>query len=214
MSKSRAKAPDGLSWPLPWVAVATSEDRPWRFGAVDYEGDRLTDSQSPVVQAFGAPFGTLTCDLPTGGYWLLGPDGKGGYAPVDGWACIMRRGRGGASKSLLGSITAERDAFMAECERASRFRIKALFANVAVESFLGATGKVPVSAAMGALMSIATDHGVQVWMMPDDASAELAAAWVLRRAWMRWLADDASGERLRGVRDMLASTSARTEATT
>ena len=51
-------------------------------------------------------------------------------------------------------------------------------------------GRVSHRSLIGSVLSIMTDHRVPVLFLPSREWAEYAAAWVLRRAWRRWLADD------------------------
>lgn len=184
------KAPDGKAWPLPWVAVSTTAAHPFAFGA---GGDPV------FAREFGGAYATTTCELSAGGYQLYGPDAStGGYAPVDGWVAVER------VDHLLSALSAGRAELMATCEKMARFRFKAIIATSTIDGMLDQRGAVPRSARFGSLLSIEMKFGVQVHCVPDFADAEWAAAWILRRAWWQWLAEDASGERLRWVREVVA----------
>lgn len=54
---------------------------------------------------------------------------------------------------------------------------------------------------IGTCLSIMVDRRIPILFLPSRAWAEYAAAWCLRRAWRRWLVEDASGSRLRFVRE-------------
>lgn len=203
----RDKAPDGESWPIPWVAVDTAEQRPWTFGThgLNHDdrtmvGSRVPDPSSLVTALLNGPFATVRANLHTADYWLLGPDADGVVGPVDGWVAIERKER-----DLVGSLSADRVRFMAEMERLSAFKYPCIIASTPVHDVTGGrNGRsgVPVQSLIGTLLSIATDYRIQVWMMPNRSEAEYAAAWVLRRTWRRWLVEDESGKRLARVREL------------
>lgn len=186
-----AKAPDGKAWPIPRVAVDTREQSPWPLGWCARRGEdgaleTVVDTQSLVTTLLGGPFPWQRATLATGDYQLMGPDD----VPVDGWACVERKGA-----DLVGSLTHDRDRFLRECERLARFRYPFLIAETSIEDLVAQRehrSQASARSLLGTLLSIAADHRIMVFQLPSREWAEYAAAWVLRRAWRRWLTEDAA----------------------
>lgn len=225
------KAPDGLPWPLPRVAVDTREQRPWRWGKT-YSGE--PDPDSLVTELLGGPWYSEVTTLGEGDYQLLGPDG----APLEGVCAVERK----SLSDLRGSLSAGHDRLMREMERLAGWTTPVVIVEGPIEVLLGARsglvemldqlrmnlirmtdfiydskpsvaewcadtaafitealgdephkdarpGRVSVRSLLGTALSIMVDHRILVLFLPNRDWAEYAAAWILRRAWRRWLVD-------------------------
>jgi hypothetical protein len=136
---SRARAPDGLPWPSPRVAVDTAEQLPWAFGHVPAprrrEGERgpvhlgERDPDSLVCTMLGGPWESERANLQEGDYQLLGPHG----APIAGALCIERK----SMADLRGSLSRGHDRLMAEMERMAPYTHPVLIVEAPIEVLLG-----------------------------------------------------------------------------
>lgn len=134
------KAPDGKPFPLPFVAVDSSEQAPWAMG---FHPAPWRDSapvhlyeRSPVSlvnELLEGPWPTTRANLMTGDYQLL--DGHGVSLPEERAPCIERKAPG----DLVGSLTAGHDRFVdGEMPRLARFRVPVVICEAPIEWLLGA----------------------------------------------------------------------------
>lgn len=152
MTASR-NAPDGKPWPLPFVGVDTSEQRPfafgftpapWREGAPVHHGEVADPGYSLVTQLLEGPWPSARANLETGDYQLL--DGHGCPLPAAAAPCIERKAPG----DLVGSLTAGHDRFIdGEIPRLAAFRAPVVIAEAPIEWLLGA--RSPALSALWAL---------------------------------------------------------------
>lgn len=136
------KAPDGKPWPMPFVGVDTSEQRPWAFGftpapwregAPVHHGELADPGYSLVTQLLEGPWPSARANLETGDYQLL--DGHGRPLPAGVAPCIERKAAG----DLVGSLTAGHDRFIdREMPRLAAFRVPVVVAEAPLEWLLGA----------------------------------------------------------------------------
>jgi hypothetical protein len=162
------KAPDGASWPLPFVAIDTSEQRPWAFGFVPapwregapvHVGELADPGHSLVTQLLDGPWPSARANLETGDYQLL--DGHGRPLPAALAPCVERKAPG----DLVSSLTAGHDRFIdGEIPRLAAFRTPVVIAEAPLEWLLG--GRSPALVALWALRERAEG-------MLDDFSREL-----------------------------------------
>ena len=144
------KAPDGKPWPLPFVGVDTSEQRPWalgfvpapwREGAPVHHGELADPGYSLVTQLLEGPWPSTRANLETGDYQLL--DGHGVPLPPAVAPCIERKAPG----DLVGSLTAGHDRFIdGEIPRLAAFRVPVVITEAPIEWLLG--GRSPALAAL------------------------------------------------------------------
>ncbi len=177
--------------PNPRIIVDRREQQPFLFGwmpaprgsAELHAGE--VDSESPVVRELGGPWEVERGTVPTGDYALAPVDGHPAPHPL---LCFLER----KADDSVSSLSAERERFMRELDRAAPFSFKALVIEHPLEYLTredfrrgGYAGRVVLTSLTGSLISIATDRQIQVWPCADRSTAEYFAAWTLRRAW-RW----------------------------
>lgn len=163
------KAPDGKPWPLPFVGVDTSEQRPWAFGftpapwregAPAHHGELADPGYSLVTQLLEGPWPSTRTNLETGDYQLL--DGHGRPLPAGVAPCIERKAPG----DLVGSLTAGHDRFIdREMPRLALFRVPVVVAEAPIEWLLG-----------GRSQPLVALFGLRDWIggILDDFAAEAA----------------------------------------
>lgn len=177
--------------PNPRIIVDTREQRPFLFGWKESPlgRDELhcgeIDTDSAVYSELGGPWQIERGTVAVGDYALAAVPG---YPPPDPLLCFIER----KEDDIVSSLSAERDRFMRECDKAAQFSFKTIvvchpLAYLTEEEFRakGHAGRVGLTSLIGSLISIATDRQIQVWTCPNRRSAEYFAAWTLRRAW-RW----------------------------
>ncbi len=171
MSKPRKpaveKAPDGLPWPNPRIAVDTSEQLPYAFGFVPaawreeapvHHGEIA--ARSLVNELLGGPWECVRANLETGDYQPLSPLDGLPIPPKKG-AVVERKGR-----DYVGSITHDRVRFMAECARMTEYRAKAIVVEAPIEHLLGSYS--------GAIVALEGARGVFRWLIEGWALASTA----------------------------------------
>jgi len=186
------KAPDGLPWPLPRIAVDTSEQRPWAFGYVPApwtEGAPVhfgkLAKESLVNERLGGPWHCERANLREGDYQLLGVDGK----PIPLWSVVERKER-----DLVSSLTSGRDRLEAEMERLKGYRDPVLIASMSTEALLSGRGDRHTAgkewALIGTLISWSRRYRIPMHLMADRTWAEYAGARHLLGSWREWLTGD------------------------
>lgn len=172
---SKTRAPDGKPWPLPYVAVDTSEQAPWAMGFVPapwrdnapvHLGEAADPGYSLVNQLLDGPWPSTRSNLETGDYQLL--DGHGNPLPPDRAPCIERKN----PSDLIGSLTAGHDRFIdGEMPRLAAFRTPVVIAEASIEWLIG--GRSP------ALLALFTIRGwaealIDQWMAEHPPENENA----------------------------------------
>lgn len=187
MSTRSINAPDGARWPAPMVAVDKSEARPWTFGHYAYANraaDRSivaadeVDERSTVARKYGA-FHLVSAELPTGDYWLMGPDG-----PRDGFVCVERKERDDAA-----SLTAEMGRFKEECDRMRTFTNPLIVTSRTLEDLCSASPQHE-PAFIGGIAVIAARYRIPLIPCSGREMAERFAARFLVECWQSWLGAD------------------------
>lgn len=189
---SRTKAPDGLAWPLPRIAVDTREQTPWTFGFYpNADPDDRTvvhsgrvDPSSLVNTMLGGPWVSTRASLHTGDYWLTDYSGN----PLDG-VCVVER----KERDLESSLTWGHDRLEEECGRMAMFQRRTLVMSCTLDVVFNrdrSKGRTNVQSIVGVLLALTSRNNIVYHPMPDRRRAEYMAAWTLRDAWRTWLVQD------------------------
>lgn len=157
------------SIPPPVIVVDTREQRPWDFAS------RL------VRELLGEPIPTVRGTLSTGDYSVQGLEDR---------VAIER-------KSLPDFIacvaSGERERFWAELARLREYAVRAVIIEAAIldVEVQAYRSRARPQSVIASALAISADFGIHVLWSGCRESAEYHAAWMLRRAWQRYLHEQA-----------------------
>jgi DNA excision repair protein ERCC-4 len=154
-------------YPPPTIVVDTREQLPWRFDT------RL------VRELLGRPIATVRGTLAEGDYAVQG---------MEGVVAIERK----SLPDFVMSVTTERPRFWAELERLQPYRVRAVVieASVVDVEVQAYRSQARPQSIIASALAISADFGIPVVWSGCRESAEYHAAWLLRRAWQRHLAEE------------------------
>lgn len=140
---ARTKAPDGLPWPKPHVAVDSSEQTPIAFGHVPAMWEesapvhygQIDELRRPLFDRLKSryPWRCERAKLGEGDYQLVDP--RTG-APIPRWAAVETK-----RADLVASLTVGHDRLESEMARLAPYAFPALVASCSVERLVGADGQ-------------------------------------------------------------------------